>query len=419
LVVAAFVGLPLSAGDVAGQGLPNLVRGNEHFGRLLLENVHRGDPQRNVVISPISLAIILAALQSNSEDADLPKEIANVFGWGIAPPLQISARMLLAAFEEPTRKPPAPKGPMPPGMPREFVQQIRESLRKRREESWITNTILFRGTNERPGRETEPLAQDFVANASKYFGMKFVNTGSSNPTANDLRGARKSVGVLPHVSSHNEMWISSGAHLRTAWKGNTFSTSEPFTAEFRTAGGDKRQVEMITSELSGYPHAVTDSFEAVVLPCNSAYMVAVLPARRKDIQELERDLVDSPDTLDAPLKEELGVVTMPTFHISSERDLRSRLEEMGIRQVFKDLGQIVRIRHSRLTEVEQKIDFQIDKQGIRASAETIFGSVYGGIMGDSPSFKMQIDRPFLFLIRDYNTNALLFIGAVMDPTQTP
>ena len=71
-MVAAFVGLPLSAGDVAGQVLPNLVRGNEHFGRLLLERVHRGDPQRNVVVSPISLAIVLAALQSSSRDADLP-----------------------------------------------------------------------------------------------------------------------------------------------------------------------------------------------------------------------------------------------------------------------------------------------------------------------------------------------------------
>jgi len=30
---------------------------------------------------------------------------------------------------------------------------------------------------------------------------------------------------------------------------------------------------------------------------------------------------------------------------------------------------------------------------------------------------MKIDRPFLFLIRDKNTNALLFLGAVMDPTQ--
>ena len=67
--------------------------------------------------------------------------------------------------------------------------------------------------------------------------------------------------------------------------------SKPFTAEFQTAGGYKRQVEMITSELSEYPHAMTDLFEAVVLPCKSAYMVAVVPAHGKDIHELERDLV--------------------------------------------------------------------------------------------------------------------------------
>jgi len=63
---------------------------------------------------------------------------------------------------------------------------------------------------------------------------------------------------------------------------------------------------MITSEVGNYSHAVTDSFEAVVLPCNSAYMVAVLPAPGKDIHELERHLANSPETLDAALKRRRG-----------------------------------------------------------------------------------------------------------------
>ncbi len=77
---------------------------------------------------------------------------------------------------------------------------------------------------------------------------------------------------------------------------------------------------------------------------------------------------------------------------------------------------MIRIPGSFLTEVAQEIDLQVDKEGIRASAETVAGAFYGGIMSGTP-FKMQIDRPFLFLVRDNNTNALLFMGAVMDPTQ--
>ncbi len=340
LVVVASAVLPLHAGDVIGQGLPNLVRGNERFGRTLLEKVHRGDPERNVVVSPVSLAIILAAIQNTSEnsaDGQLCKEIGDAFGWGDAPRLGIPVRMLLAAFEEPgpLRSAPQRTGPPPIGMPKEVFQRSFESP----EESWITNTFLFRSRDPDSGRDLRPLAQKFVADASKYFGVKFVNTGSANPTANDLRRARKSVGVLPRVPRWNDVWISSGAHLRTAWKGNTFSMSKPFTAEFRTAGGDKRQVEMITSEVSEYPHAMTDSFEAMVLPCNSAYMVAVLPAHGKDIHELERDLVDSPETLDAALKKETGVVTMPTSRFSERDRTPKKLKKLACGRYSRTSGQ--------------------------------------------------------------------------------
>jgi len=54
------------AADAIGQGLPNLIRGNERFGRMLLESVHRRDPEHNVVVSPISLTIIVAAIQNSS-----------------------------------------------------------------------------------------------------------------------------------------------------------------------------------------------------------------------------------------------------------------------------------------------------------------------------------------------------------------
>ncbi|MGO9096919.1 MAG: serpin family protein [Bryobacteraceae bacterium] len=414
LVVVASAWLPLNAADVAGQGLPYLVRANERFGRVLLERVHQRDPEHNVVVSPISLTIILAAIQNSSEDRQLCKEIGDAFGWGGYFDLGIPLRMLLAAFEEPERLRPAPPGTgqMPNGMPKGVARKHIEFW----EESWITNAVLFRSRDPGSDRDLKPFAQEFVDHASKYFGMKFVDTGAANPTANDLRGARQSVGPLPQVSSKNDMWISSAAHLGTTWEGNTFSMSKPFTGEFRMEGGGKRQVEMITSELERYFHAATDSFEAVVLPCNRAYMVAVLPAPGKDIHELERDLANSPETLDAALKRQTGIVTMPTFHIVSEGDLRPPLEEMGIRQVFRDLGPLATIPGSHLTEVAQKIDVQVDKEGIRASAETVAGGVAGGIM-EGTGFKMKIDRPFLFLIRDKNTNALLFLGAVMDPTQ--
>ena len=43
--------------------------------------------------------------------------------------------------------------------------------------------------------------------------------------------------------------------------------------------------------------------------------------------------------------------------------------------------------------------------------------IYRGVMGAVEPFKMTLDRPFILFIRDWTTDALLFLGAVSDPEQ--
>jgi serpin B len=107
---------------------------------------------------------------------------------------------------------------------------------------------------------------------------------------------------------------------------------------------------------------------------------------------------------------------MPTFRITFQSDLREPIEALGIKGVFEDLGEMIKIPKSNLGHIDQSVDIQVDKEGIRADAETIFGIVYGGIMTGRP-FHVELNRPFVFLIRDNTTNALLFMGAVMNPNQ--
>jgi serine protease inhibitor len=380
-----------------GQALPNLLHGNETFGRKLLQQVHSEARERNVVVSPISLTLVFAALQSSDLPVAARKEIGKAFGWGEYANLEIPSHMLLAAFEEPT----------PPPKPRSRPEKKFRTFAH--EGAWITNTVLYRSENT--------LQEPFVSQSEKYFGMKFKSTGINRPTSADLANARKSLGPLPSVSTKNDVWISSATHFHSTWTGNTFSMSEPFQGEFRTASGEQKRTEMLTSELSGYPYAKTDTFEAVALPCGRGYMLAVLPALGKHMQELERELAENPETLDAALMRQVGRVTIPTFRIRFETDYRKQLQDMGIEQVFKDLGLIVRVPKSHLTQVAQKTDFQVDREGIHADAETIVGAVYGGIRIGKDPFHVELNRPFLFFVRDHATNTLLFLGALMDPTQ--
>ena len=167
LMLSSFFLIVLLASGVVGQERPGeelntFIRGNERFGRMLLEQAHSNAPDRNVVLSPISLSIILAALQENTTDIKTCEEIAPVFGWSASANLKTPARMLLAAFEELGPLPAEPNmhqtGPpsLPPPDP---------------EGAWISNILVYRGK--------DTLTSRFVESARKDFGISLSSTGDA------------------------------------------------------------------------------------------------------------------------------------------------------------------------------------------------------------------------------------------------
>jgi serpin B len=69
-----------------------------------------------------------------------------------------------------------------------------------------------------------------------------------------------------------------------------------------------------------------------------------------------------------------------------------------------------------ISEVKHKAFIGVDEQGSEAAAAT---SVEIAVTSAPPTepFQMKVDRPFIFLIHDQETNEVLFTGAVADPTQ--
>lgn len=317
LVVSVMLAVGSRGQELPGQAFPNLIRANERFGRTLLSRVHADTPDRNVALSPISVSLVLAALQSGTVRAETSEEIRNALGWGAYDELRVSSRMLLVTFEKPAPAPPPRRAeigaPRPPPIGRP-------------EAAWISNTVLYRSPNVFSAR--------FMDNAEKYFGMKFASTGTVKPRPEDLRQARGDASALPKTLPWNDVWINSGTHLQTRWRGNM---SKPFDGAFKTRSGRRIVVPMLTTELSTYHYAKTDGFEAVALRCNRAYFVAVLPAPGRDVLELERELAASHDAVSAALRPRPGIVDLPPFRIQFETDLRPQLEALGIKQIFEDL----------------------------------------------------------------------------------
>ena len=56
----------------------------------------------------------------------------------------------------------------------------------------------------------------------------------------------------------------------------------------------------------------------------------------------------------------------------------------------------------------------MDEEGTEAAAATAVIMALSAAPVDTP-VKLTIDRPFIFLIRDIDTGAILFVGRVLNP----
>jgi len=393
-----------------GESLRQFLRGNDRFGLRLLGESHEDAPEKNAVVAPLSLTILSSAIEANSWRVETREQLQQAFGWesGIQP--GVPSKMILAAMVPPQVK------QLPPGAKRPKEQPWEgQSL-------WISNRLLYRS------KKTEPplLEHWFAQSANAQFGLELVDVGDRQPTAEDLRTSRGETGRIPEVSPLDQVWLSSGTHLRQTWE-ELFMESDPHPGEFRTEEGQSLTAQRVDSVLEKLEYLKTDRFEAVVLPCGRVSMIAVLPREGMKIRELEEILAAEPEALNS-MKPSLGSVTMPIFTISETMHLEATLKAMGVKDIFENLEGVVRsdtrygpkgsfdVPVAKVTDVGQTIDFTADKHGIHADAEAVIGAIPGGLIVAQDSFHVILNRPFVFLVRENASGALLFAGSLMDPS---
>jgi len=397
LAILGTISLP--AQDDPGSSLGKLVRGNEVLGRKLLLELQARQPDRNTVIAALPVTLMLAAIQSQSDNEQTQQELGAAFGWGGYPHISVASRMLVAAFEVPERQSNATASK------NQRVNQRRLTV----ESAWISNSIAYQTANA--GRP--PFSARFINVATKDFGVKFLPV-KTNPVAQKFADLKVNT---PELNGHENVLFRSTMHVRMIWEGNTFSMSVPHPGDFQPEHGAKSKVEMQDSELRQYNYRKTDRFEAVELPCYSGTMTVVLPIEGKSVHDVEAALLSEMDKGSVAYQRRVGVVTMPTFHLHAEQNVQAPLEEIGVKEIFQDLGTIASVPKSRVKEFKQSVDLLVNREGIQGDSESVAGLVIGGLMSAPEPFYLKLNRPFVFLIRERETGALTYAGAVMDASQ--
>ena len=168
-----------------------------------------------------------------------------------------------------------------------------------------------------------------------------------------------------------------------------------------------------------YAYAETEDIQALELPYRGEdlSMVVVLPKQVDGLTALERSL--TPDAL-AEWTQSLASsevdVYLPKFTFRDQSTLNGVLAQMGMTDAFgsgADFSGMTGRRDLYLSVVVHEAFVEVNEEGTEAAAATGVVATLTSLRPAQPVFRA--DRPFLFLIRERATGAILFMGRVADP----
>ena len=168
------------------------------------------------------------------------------------------------------------------------------------------------------------------------------------------------------------------------------------------------------------PYYQSDQVQAVELPYDGERlsMVLLVPRQVEGLAALEESLAPgNVKTWLGGLKEQDVFVSMPRFKMDDRFYLQDTLAAMGMPLAFTpgraDFSGICdEPGEVWIDKVIHQTFIEVNEQGTEAAAAT---AVTMKRKGGGPPV-IRADHPFLFLIRDRQTGAILFLGRVADPS---
>jgi serpin B len=209
--------------------------------------------------------------------------------------------------------------------------------------------------------------------------------------------------------------LTNAIYFNAAWD---YPFNEHMTADgpfYLLHGGQVILPMMKQTEVFGYIEG--EGYQAVELQYdgNELSMVIFLP-ETGNFEAFEEELqAQQVCDIISGLQPTGVALTMPQFEFESEFNLNNTLKDLGMPAAFSgaaDFSGMTGTRDLYISAVQHKAFVSVDEAGTEAAAAT---AVVMEEEAPDQQAEVTIDRPFIFLIRDIETGAILFVGRVMNP----
>ena len=273
-------------------------------------------------------------------------------------------------------------------------------------------------------REGFEVLQTFIELTQAYFDAVVEILDFADPSAADTMNAwvaakthDKILAIVEApIDPNTVMFLINAIYFKGNWT-YQFDPEDTQPAPFHAPAGDTTvQLMYVHGDLPCYE---TGRFLAVDLPYGAEKfsMTIFLPKPEVDLDTLVAEL-DSQNWANwqAAFAVREAEVFLPRFELEYESSLDDVLTALGMGAAFAGDADFTGINPDGglfISEVKHKTYVRVNEEGTEAAAVT--SVEMGRRIGMPTVFMLRADRPFLFVIHDSHSKALLFMGKMVEP----
>lgn len=222
--------------------------------------------------------------------------------------------------------------------------------------------------------------------------------------------------LLPAGSIHTDTRASivNALYLKTAWR-FPFPEGATAPAAFHGPGGSRDVPTMHLQESVGYQQA--DGWQVVTLNAvGGVQAVVLLPDGDLEPAEAALDEHRLAALIEGTRRQKVRLA-LPKISLDVRTDLDGALKSLGVREMFQpdaDLTGLTATKPFWVDSVLHQAVLRLDEQGLEGAAATAI-TMRTLSLDMSDPVDVQVDRPFLLLVRHAGTGAVYFFARVVRP----
>lgn len=232
--------------------------------------------------------------------------------------------------------------------------------------------------------------------------------------------------VLDRIPDNAILYLINAIYFKGIW---TFEFDKEKTQDldFNLPDGSKKKHPMM-SQSGSFNYYRGDKFQAINLPYGEENysMYLFLPDEDSGLEEFHSKLnKENWENWMSGFNMMEGDIIMPRFTFEYEVLLNTVLSSMGMEIAFDEnlanfRGMAIPPRDENIfiQKVLHKTFVEVNEEGTEAAAVTVVEMGLTESVAEEPErFYMLVDRPFFFVIRDNKTGLILFMGSVLEPEE--